>query len=131
MKPNKLTPGANIMWESSRMIIPQHKEATIRQAQEAQKRERPDLTEEELQEMFGRLSASKANTLEVTITVYGDPETRKEIRYQTSDAGRVRIGGAGESTGRGKAGGRRSFADRLGLGCTGSRPDRRYGLTDR
>ncbi|MFH5185698.1 YolD-like family protein [Paenibacillus sp. TAB 01] len=77
MKPNKLTPGANIMWESSRMIIPQHKEAAIRQARESLKRDRPELTEEELQEMFGRLSASKANTLEVTIIVYGEFENRQ------------------------------------------------------
>ena len=76
MKPNKLTPGANVMWESSRMIIPQHKEAAIRQAKEVRKQVRPELTEEELQEMFGRLKAAQSNTLEVTITLYGEYENR-------------------------------------------------------
>ncbi|MFH5182953.1 YolD-like family protein [Paenibacillus sp. TAB 01] len=77
MKPNKLTPGANVFWESSRIILPQHKGAAIRQAEEARKQSKPELMEEEEQEMFGRLSASKANTLEVTITVYGEYENRQ------------------------------------------------------
>lgn len=60
-EPNKLTPGFNVMWESSRMIIPQHKEAARSQAREFIKQPRPELTEEEHQEMFGKLRASKSS----------------------------------------------------------------------
>ncbi|MFH5181174.1 YolD-like family protein [Paenibacillus sp. TAB 01] len=72
MKPNKLTPGSNMFWESSRMILPQHKEASIHQAKQSVKRFKPEFSEEEMGEMFGRLQVAKANTIEVTITVYGE-----------------------------------------------------------
>ena len=29
MNPNKLTPGYNIMWESSRMMLPEHREQLL------------------------------------------------------------------------------------------------------
>lgn len=31
MNPNKLTPGYNIMWESSRMMLPEHREQLLAQ----------------------------------------------------------------------------------------------------
>lgn len=73
---NKLTPGHNVFWESSRMIIPQHKEAAVRRDRDVVKRTRPELTEEETQEMFGKLAVSKSHTLPVTITVFGAFEDR-------------------------------------------------------
>ena len=29
MNPNKLTPGYNVMWESSRMMLPEHREQLL------------------------------------------------------------------------------------------------------
>lgn len=70
MNPNKLTPGHNVMWESSRMMLPQHKDAIRTYDRESVLRVRPELTEEEREEMFGRLAVSRANTLNVTIAVF-------------------------------------------------------------
>ncbi|WP_079908294.1 YolD-like family protein [Paenibacillus sp. 32352] len=70
MKPNKLTAGANVMWESSRMMLPEHRERSVFLYGQEDKLKRPELTEEEQQELFGRLKASLSNTIEVTIKVY-------------------------------------------------------------
>lgn len=48
MKPNKLTPGFNLMWESSRMMLPEHKEAIQRKQLGQKKRPKPELDEQEL-----------------------------------------------------------------------------------
>lgn len=79
MKPNKLTAGANVMWESSRMMLPEHRERSIIQNKQTNRLERPELTEEEQQELFGRLKASMSNTIEVTVTVFGEYEHTKYI----------------------------------------------------
>lgn len=79
MKPNKLTPGANIFWESSRMMLPQHKEQSFEHLGRPERLTKPELTEEEQQEMFEKLKVAKSNTLEVTIKVFG----QYEIRYIT------------------------------------------------
>ncbi|GAA4828212.1 hypothetical protein GCM10023310_01190 [Paenibacillus vulneris] len=60
----------NGLWESSRMMLPQHRERSVQQNNQASRMTRPELTEEEQQELFGRLKASLVNTIEVTITVY-------------------------------------------------------------
>lgn len=44
---NKLTPGSNMLWESSRMIMPQHKEAAQRQQREEARRKRVELDDQE------------------------------------------------------------------------------------
>ncbi|MCZ8514347.1 YolD-like family protein [Paenibacillus filicis] len=76
MKNNKLTPGGNLVWEGSRMMLPEHKQALIKQRISLKKQTRPELTEEEQQEMFGRLKASRSEKIEVTITVYGEYENQ-------------------------------------------------------
>ncbi|MGY0691849.1 YolD-like family protein [Virgibacillus sp. FSP13] len=54
MNPNKLTPGRNVMWESSRMMLPEHK-ARIRQHQkELTKRTKPILDEQQI-ELFSQM----------------------------------------------------------------------------
>lgn len=77
MRPNKITPGFNVMWESSRMMLPEHRERSVFLYGQEDILKKPELTEEEQQEMFGRLKASKANTLEVCIKVFGDFEIQK------------------------------------------------------
>ncbi|KPV57892.1 hypothetical protein QJ48_19755 [Paenibacillus sp. A3] len=66
----------NGIWESSNMMIPQHRERSVQQERETEKQVRLD-TEEEQEELFGRLRASFSNTLEVEITVFGECENRK------------------------------------------------------
>lgn len=83
MKQNKLTAGANVIWESSRMILSQHRAVSLLQDKNAKRQVIPELTEEEKEEIFGRLKAAKANTLKVTITVFGELETYKFIGIVT------------------------------------------------
>lgn len=61
MKPNKLTPGHNVMWESSRMVIPEHKNALLRHYQERNRRERPEIDEQSFEEI-GRMIQEAAET---------------------------------------------------------------------
>jgi hypothetical protein len=67
MKPNKLTQNANLRWERSDIILPDQNDI---------KRRRPELTKEEQQELFVRLSASRSSCVDVTITLFGVYENR-------------------------------------------------------
>lgn len=58
------------------MMLPQHKERIVEHERSTHKQTKPELTDEERQEMFGKLAASKANTLEVAVTVFGEYENR-------------------------------------------------------
>ncbi len=48
---NKLASGSNILWESSRMIMPQHKEATLQQQRDETKRRRVVLDDQEMEQV--------------------------------------------------------------------------------
>lgn len=49
MSTNKLTPGANLRWESSRMMLPEHIEAILHYNRNMNNKERKELDEQELQ----------------------------------------------------------------------------------
>ncbi|WP_152654520.1 YolD-like family protein [Oceanobacillus sp. CFH 90083] len=53
MKPNKLTSGSNLLWESSRMMLPEHKEVLQRHKKELNKRIKPILDEQQV-ELFSQ-----------------------------------------------------------------------------
>lgn len=60
MGTNKLTPGQNLMWESSRMMLPEHK-AQIREHQkELQKRTKPMLDEQQIA-LFSQMISDAMN----------------------------------------------------------------------
>lgn len=73
---NKLTPGSNLFWESSRMILPEHKEALVRHREETvmAKPKRPVRDEFELKELANRLQDAKEEKYELVLTVWGRPE---------------------------------------------------------
>lgn len=48
MDANKLTPGQNLMWESSRMMLPEHKARIQEHQKELQKRTKPLLDEQQI-----------------------------------------------------------------------------------
>ncbi|NDI35671.1 YolD-like family protein [Chengkuizengella sediminis] len=48
MKENKLTEGSNMMWEASRIILPEHKEVINRYQEERNRKTKPVLAEEEV-----------------------------------------------------------------------------------
>lgn len=51
----KLTPGQNVLWESSRMMLPEHREAFIRQRRDWAVRERPEADEQEQERWIAQL----------------------------------------------------------------------------
>lgn len=51
MNPNKLTPGYNIMWESSRMMLPEHREQLLAQKRKKKEYTPPPLSTDQLEEM--------------------------------------------------------------------------------
>lgn len=49
VKPNKLTLGSNLLWESSRMMLPEHKEVLQHHRKELNKRTKPILDEQQIE----------------------------------------------------------------------------------
>lgn len=70
MSTNKLTPGQNVMWESSRMMLPEHK-AQIREHQkELQKRTKPMLDEQQIALFSQSISDAMHRNRSVKIKVF-------------------------------------------------------------
>jgi hypothetical protein len=88
----------NGLYESSRMIIPQHKEAILRQAQEEMRRVKPILDEQQWEMVEQALGESLREHVTVTLQLFGPFENRelrgivntvnsflKEIRFYFPD----------------------------------------------
>ncbi|RAV22663.1 YolD-like family protein [Paenibacillus contaminans] len=69
---NKLTPGYNVFWESSRMMLPEHKEAINRYNKESNKKSKPALDEQRLQELQDTISTALEERERVFLTIYGE-----------------------------------------------------------
>ncbi|GIP61109.1 hypothetical protein J15TS10_49230 [Paenibacillus woosongensis] len=67
---NKLTSGGNMIWESSRMIMPQHKEAAQRQLKEELKRERLELDDQEKEQIARFMTQALKTRQEVRLRMY-------------------------------------------------------------
>lgn len=76
---NKLTPGSNLLWEGSRMMLPEHKDAILRRRQEMNRRSRQEHDEQAIEEM-GRIIVESAELgREIRLVVY-DQYEHVEIR---------------------------------------------------
>ncbi|MDD9269559.1 YolD-like family protein [Paenibacillus sp. GCM10023248] len=69
----------NGLWESSRMMLPQHKEAAIRKRKEAQRLSQPIRDEQEIQNISAVLSLSQMYKKPVTLTLYGEYRNRSIV----------------------------------------------------
>ncbi|AOZ91612.1 YolD-like family protein [Paenibacillus crassostreae] len=69
----------NGLYESMRMIIPQHKEAVIKQAQEIHRRKKPNLDEQQWETVERAIGESLNEHATITLQVYG-PFENKELR---------------------------------------------------
>ncbi|MFS0656445.1 YolD-like family protein [Bacillus sp. 179-C3.3 HS] len=89
MNPNKLTPGYNIMWESSRMMLPEHREQLL-----AQKRKKTEytplpLSNDQLEEMNFLITQSITEDQAIGITYVSSGRKAqfwgwvKAIHYET------------------------------------------------
>lgn len=71
---NKLTEGRNLLWESSRMILPEHKERIRNRRDEARrggKRERPALDEQEWERIQAAVARSKELRQAIRLELFG------------------------------------------------------------
>jgi len=94
VKANKLTPGSNLMWEGSRMIIPEHKEALVRHREEIAmaKPKRPVRDEFELEELAERLQDAMEERRELVFTIWGRETTiRGRVVKMDADTKKVHI----------------------------------------
>jgi hypothetical protein len=86
----------NGLWESSRMMLPQHKESAIRNQRESQRILRPIRDEQEIQNISATLSQSQMYKKAVQLTLYDEYQPRTvtgivtrskhgEFRFDTVD----------------------------------------------
>ncbi|WP_068608229.1 YolD-like family protein [Paenibacillus swuensis] len=78
MKPkiNKLTTGRNLLWESSRMMLPEHKEQILRHRSKLEDKIRPALDEQRLQELSQAIADAVMHALPIAVTLYDPLESR-------------------------------------------------------
>jgi hypothetical protein len=67
---------ANGLWESSRMILPEHKDASRRQATHVERLERPTLDDQEVEIISTTLFQSHRFQKVVRLTLYGEYDAR-------------------------------------------------------
>jgi hypothetical protein len=78
------------MWESSRMMLPEHRERIVEQRKQLNQKQRPDMDSQAMEE-YGRLLAASAQTgLTITIAVY-DPYEDIEVTGRVVQANGRRI----------------------------------------
>jgi hypothetical protein len=94
MNPNKLTPGHNVRWESSRMMIPQHVDALLLHKLQQRKKERPHYDEQHTEETERMIRDFIRSDIEVFVTIFGeyeDRDVRGKLTKVDSQLRRVRI----------------------------------------
>lgn len=74
MKINKLTPGGNKVFESSRFIMPQHREQHLKLEIEMRRKARPEMDEQRLQDIAYTIGEAVSLNAPLTITVFGSLE---------------------------------------------------------
>lgn len=86
--PNKLTEGSNLLWESSRIILPEHKERIRIRREEARrggKRDRPELDEQEWERINEAITRSLHNRAEKLYTIAKGRDTHGSIFLPLSE----------------------------------------------
>ena len=91
---NKLTPGYNLLWESSRMMLPEHKERINSHRDSLKRKARPVLDEQEMEELALKVGESLETGRPITLKLYGEVEDREMTGVVTKvdpQAGRIRL----------------------------------------
>lgn len=91
---NKLTSGHNLLWESSRMMLPEHKERIVGHRESLKRKARPVLDEQEMEELALRIGESLEAGRPVTLKLYGELADREVTGVVTKidpQAGRIRL----------------------------------------
>lgn len=72
MSKSKISEGSNLMWEGSRMILPEHRAALKQYNYEKQRIDRPMLDEQYLQDLEYMLKEAQQRGRLLRITVFGE-----------------------------------------------------------
>ncbi|MFD0710653.1 YolD-like family protein [Paenibacillus sp. GCM10027626] len=78
---NKLTPGSNMFWESSRMILPEHKQAMNKHRDDLKKRRQPQLDSQEVEDIVYKIGESMECKSEITVTLFDEYEDEQITGY--------------------------------------------------
>ncbi|HUC92130.1 MAG TPA: YolD-like family protein [Paenibacillus sp.] len=76
-KENKLTPGSNLLWEGSRMMLPEHKERHVRHRKDLNRRERVELDESEWERIGRMMAESVQRGVVLHIKLFDEYEERE------------------------------------------------------
>ncbi len=88
----------NGLWESSRMMLPEHREAIVGQNRSLMKREKPDLDEQGQEEIVRAIGLSMLLSKPITFVLFDEYEERDITGIATKinkENGTVKICGAG------------------------------------
>lgn len=77
MKANKLTPGSNLLWESSRMMLPEHVEALNKFAVESKKKVRPTFDQQHLEQVERMVQQYINSGVNLAIVIFGEYENKE------------------------------------------------------
>ncbi|WP_445487412.1 YolD-like family protein [Niallia sp. 03133] len=94
MTPNKLSPGYNLMWESSRMMLPDHREQLLKERRKQEEFQLPILDDDQLEEINRVIVKSIEQERTVTITYaekYGTAEFWGKIQKVDVNEGWLRL----------------------------------------
>lgn len=70
MKHNKVTPGSNLVWESSRMMLPEHREALLDYVRESQQAARPELDEQQLERIARMINEAYIHKAKLSLVIF-------------------------------------------------------------
>lgn len=93
---NKLTPGSNMLWESSRMMLPQHKESALQQQKNETKRHRVELDDQEKEKIARFLMTAHKTRQPIRLRMYDEYEdvyVIGVIEHLGSQTARFRVDG--------------------------------------
>lgn len=69
----------NGLWESSRMMLPEHKEAILRSSRSEERKQRTVLDEQELERISRILTASLQGKTQVRLRIFGEWQGREVL----------------------------------------------------
>ncbi|MGF9712805.1 YolD-like family protein [Paenibacillus naphthalenovorans] len=72
IKPNKLTPGKNLLWESMRIILPEHREALHQHKIKSSQRKRPALDDQEIDIITRNISGSFLEQCVISVELFDE-----------------------------------------------------------
>lgn len=91
---SKITPGSNLMWESSRLMLPEHVERLLRQTKEWDKKEKPQLDSQYVEELNRKMMAAFLGKKKVGLRIFGKWQDRYltgQITHIDPDGRRVKL----------------------------------------